>query len=216
MNRRLILLITAVAMLGGFAILAEIYTRKQAAKLDVVALEQAGTVARQDAMRLGDPSARVVIVEFFDPACETCALFAPVVKDLLEQHPGRVQLVLRYAPLHHGSERVVAILEAARRQDRYWETLEILFATQAQWASHHDPQPEAVWALLEAGGIDVARLRDDVNDPAIAAVVARDLADMARLGVSKTPSFFVNDRPLARFGRAELEDLVEAALDAAY
>ena len=79
---------------------------------------------------------RVVLVEFFDPACETCREFHPYVKELLAAHPGKVRLVLRYAPFHQGSDTMVLILEAAGRRGRFWETLEVMYATQPQWASH--------------------------------------------------------------------------------
>ena len=216
MNRNILLAVSAVLLLGGFAVGASVYRSRAASAVDAVAREESKTLVPDHAQRLGDPASRVVIVEFFDPACETCAKFAPVAKGLVERNPGRVQLVLRYAPLHEGSDTMSAILEASRRQDKYWETLEIMFATQSQWASHHDPQPERIWPLLEAGGIDVTRLRTDMTDPAIAAVIAADTQDAEKLGVRKTPSFFVNERPLTRFGQAQLTMLVESEIAAAY
>jgi len=55
----------------------------------------------------GPANAPVTIVEFFDPACETCRAFYPIVKDILAQYPSEVRLVIRYAPLHKGSDVVV-------------------------------------------------------------------------------------------------------------
>ena len=56
---------------------------------------------------LGAPDARVHIVEFIDPACETCAVFFPAVKQLMAQHPGRIRLSLRHVPFHAGAEFAV-------------------------------------------------------------------------------------------------------------
>ena len=63
---------------------------------------------------LGPVDARVTVVEFFDPACETCRAFYPFVKDLMRKHPQDIRLVLRYAPFHQGSDQVIKLLEAAR------------------------------------------------------------------------------------------------------
>lgn len=63
---------------------------------------------------LGRADAPVVIVEFLDPACGTCRDFYPFVKQMMAANPEKIRLVLRYAPFHQGSDRVVAMLEAAR------------------------------------------------------------------------------------------------------
>ena len=133
-----------------------------------------------------------VIVEFFDPGCETCRAFAEPVKGFLSAHPGKIRLVKRYAPFHQGSDKVVQILEAARLQGKYWETLDVMFERQPIWASHHDPQPEAIWQFLPSvDGLDVDRLRKDMNDPKVIEIVKQDIADARALSVRKTPSFFV-------------------------
>ncbi|MES2642423.1 MAG: thioredoxin domain-containing protein [Myxococcota bacterium] len=216
MNRTLLVAIATAVLIGGFALAARVYRTRAIKTAAATALEQPKTLVPDYAQRLGNPAARVVIVEFFDPACEACAKFSPVLKEIVQREPGRVQLVLRYATFHRGSDTVAAILEASRRQDRYWETLEIMFSQQSKWASYQNPQPELIWGLLEQGGIDVARLRSDMDDPAIAEVVARDMQDVKRLGVKKTPSFFVNGKPLTSFGQPQLAALVEAELEAAY
>ena len=93
-------------------------------------------------------AAKVTIVEFFDPSCETCRAFYPIVKGMVNASFGQVRLVMRNAPLHHGSDTAVKILEAARVQGKYWEALERALAAQPQWASHDRPQPEMIWALI--------------------------------------------------------------------
>ena len=86
--------------------------------------------------------AKVHIVEFLDPACETCAVFYPHVKKLMADNPGRIRLSIRHVPFHQGSEHVVRMLEAARGQDKYWEALEAVFASQDRWTVNHRVYPE--------------------------------------------------------------------------
>jgi len=89
--------------------------------------------------------AKVYIVEFMDPACETCAAFAPFVKQMMADNPGKIKLVLRYAPFHDGADYFVTILEAAKKQGKYWETLDAMFKSQPYWASHSNP---AAWTSV--------------------------------------------------------------------
>ena len=216
MKKQTVLLLAAVAMLLLFAGGAWWYQNWQAEKASALARENSPTLVPDHAITLGPASARVTIVEFFDPACETCAVFHKHVHDLIAADPQRIRLVLRYAPFHQGSRAVVKILEAARRQDKYWETLELLFASQNHWASHHKAKAELVWPLLSQVGVDVERLRADTNDPALSALVRQDLLDAAKLGIRKTPGFLVNGKPLTSFGLPQLQQLVQSEIDARY
>ena len=108
----------------------------------------------------GVETAKVDLVEFTDPACETCAAFAPILEQLLERHPGRVRLVVRHAPFHDGAGEVARVLEAARRQGRFWETLHLLYRTQHLWTAHHRVYMDSVWQLLPQIGLDMERLRE--------------------------------------------------------
>lgn len=218
MNRNVLVVGAVVALIGAFAIGASVYRKeeKAGATAPVVSPERTAALERADAHRLGAPDARVTIVEFFDPACETCAQFAPYMKSLVDNNPGKVQIVHRFAPLHPGSDQVSAMLEAARRQDRYAEALEIMFSTQKLWASHGQPNLDGLWGLLEEGGIDIVRLRADMNDPAVAAAIAEDVKDAGTLGVKATPEFFVNGKPLPTWGMRQLTELVQSELQASY
>jgi protein-disulfide isomerase len=89
-------------------------------------------LVRAHAPVYGNPAARVTIVEFFDPACETCRVFHPIVKGIVNASFSQVRLVVRNAPLHKGSDKAVKILEAARQQGRYWEALEKTMAARPQ------------------------------------------------------------------------------------
>ena len=162
----------------------------------------------------GKADAPVVIVEFFDPACDTCRAFYPLVKNMLKTHPDRLRLVLRYAPFHEGSDKVVALLEAARKQGKFWETLEAVFASQPEWAPNHVAQLNLVWPHLQGLGLDLDKVRADMNAPEIANVIAQDLADARTLNVTQTPEYFVNGRPLPSFGYEQLQTLVNDELHA--
>jgi protein-disulfide isomerase len=158
----------------------------------------------------------VRIIEFLDPACETCRDFYPFVKDMLIAHPERIHLTLRYAPFHQNSDQVVALLMAAHKQGKHWETLEALLNSQDDWVEHHAVQPEKIWRHVEGLGLDMAQLKQDMASPEITQRIAQDLADARTLNVTKTPEYFVNGKPLPSFGYEPLKQLVDEALASAY
>ena len=217
MKRFLIVVGVAVALIGAYVVATKQYQAQQTQAVTAVASDLAQSndspFNRPDAPLIGTVMAKVEIVEFFDPACESCRAFYPYVKQILEDNKNKVKLSLRYAALHKGSDYVSQVLEAARMQGSgvYIKTLEAILAGQPVWAAHHRPQPELVWALLGDTGLDIERAKKDMNDPAILARLKQHEADRERLQVSKTPTFFVNGRPLQDFSPTGLAALVDQA-----
>ena len=204
-----------LALLGGavlvlvFVLASYSYRSQQADEIAAVAEAADSPLVRSYSPTAGPADAKVVLVEFFDPACETCRIFSHHLKNILEQYPDKVRLVLRYTPFHQGSDTMALILEAARRQGKFWETLDMMYATQPQWASHHHPQPEKIWQFLPAAGLDVDQARRDMADPELRARLDQDIADGRTLNVRKTPQFFVNEKPLQVFGLEPLKALID-------
>ncbi|MBA3016161.1 MAG: DsbA family protein [Proteobacteria bacterium] len=208
--------ITSLALFFVFVFASSYYKGYQAEKYGFMAKENATTFVREHSQTLGSDDAKVYLVEFMDPACETCAAFSPLVKKIIAANPGKIKLVLRYAPFHDGADYFVKILEAAKRQGKYWETLEVMYASQPNWASHHNPKPELIWQFLPQAGLDIEQIRKDMNDPAIAKLIEQDIADAKTLSVQKTPGFFVNGKPLQTFGYENLLQLIQAEIIANY
>ncbi|MBH49104.1 MAG: disulfide bond formation protein DsbA [Halobacteriovorax sp.] len=161
---------------------------------------------------LGPDDAKVTLVEFLDPECESCRAFYPFVKELMAKYPNDIRLVVRYAPFHGNSKFAIKILEAARKQNKYWEALGVLFYFQPQWGDHHNPQPELIWNYLPQAGIDVEQIKKDMDDPKFVEIIEQDVSDVKDLGVRATPSFFVNGKPLTEFGFNQLQALIESEL----
>jgi protein-disulfide isomerase len=164
----------------------------------------------------GEAGAKVHVVEFLDPACETCAAFYPFIKQLMAENPGRIRVSIRLVPLHKGADPVVAMIEASRLQDKYWPVLETLLATQDLWTINHVVQPELARKALANAGLDWARLEADMKSPKVLENLAKDREDAATLQVTKTPEYFVNGRQMPTFGRQQLKRLVLDEISRAY
>ena len=191
--------------------------KSQKAKESAQAIEtHQPNLVRFHSPTLGNPAAKVHIVEFLDPACEACRAFYPHVKEIMAANPDRVRLSIRHVPFHNGSDYVVKVLEGARKQGKYWQALEVLLASQPSWTRNHTAEPELVWKSLEGLWLNLEQIRSDMNAPEFAERVKQDLADAKALNVTKTPTFFVNGRPLASFGLDHLQNSVKTALATAY
>jgi len=194
------------------AIAVVVYNEQKSNESSETANNKASLLIRDYSPSIGNKNAKVTIVECFDPACETCKSFHPFVKRLMARNPGRIRLVLRYTPLHKGSDYVVKFLEATRLQNKFWEALEATYEAQPIWASHHNPQPEKLWSLLDYIGLDLNRVRRDMQSSTIAKRIQQDIDDAQKLQVTKTPGFFVNGKPLVQFGSKQLKQLVESEI----
>jgi protein-disulfide isomerase len=212
MKQRNIFLAAAAVLILVFSGGAFLYQKQQAEAAAQLAKQNMAALVRLDAPSFGEPNAPVHIVEFFDPACGTCREFYPMVKALMAEHPGKIRLSLRYAPFHPGSDAVVRVLEASRKQGKFEATLEALFARQNSWVQNHTANVQLIGPLLAPLGMDLAQLQNDANAPEVATMIARDLADAKTLNVTMTPEYFVNGKPLPSFGYAQLKGLVDEAL----
>ncbi len=207
-----LLIVSVVTLLLAFVVGTWLHNLNEGTSVVTVPDTDRAALVRMYSPTQGSIEAKVVIVEFLDPACETCRDFYPLVKEIMAAKPDQIRLVVRYAPFHNGSDKVVAVLEAARKQGKFWQTLEALLTTQAAWAPHHAAQIDLVWRHLAGLGLDLEKIKADMVSPEITQRIAQDIADARTLNVRKTPEFFVNGRPLVNFGYEPLKTLVNDAV----
>ena len=180
----------------------------------------AGQLIRPDSPTLGPADAKVTLVEFYDPECESCAAFGPIVKKILKDYDGKIRFAARYMPLHPNSINAANFTEAAAEQGKFWQARDLLFEKQPEWGERHGPPTAApkpdIPALFEKYakelGLDLAKFNAAIKENRYAEKIERDKKDGQGLGVRKTPQFFVNGRELARFGEADLRQLIEEEL----
>jgi protein-disulfide isomerase len=206
----------AAVLVIALVVAISFYRSEEARKASQRAKEQAAmnssVFVRPHSHSLGPEDAKVTIVEFFDPECESCRLMHPLVKRILGQYPNRVRLVLRYMPLHENSEYAAGALEAAGEQNRYWEMLDALFLHQPVWGSHESPRPDLIPGYARQLGLDMKAFQRFMDAGSYRSLVAIDRADGMALGIRGTPSFFVNERPLLRLGYDSLKSMVDQEL----
>lgn len=141
----------------------------------------------------GPAEAKVTVVEFFDPECESCAKVAPYIKKEMMHYEGRVRWIFRYMPYHFNSKTAIKVLEAARKQNLFLEVLNVLFEKQSLWGEQRVSTEKIILEVIASvKGLDIERLKKDMHDPEFEKIINLDEADGQRAGVRGTPTFFVN------------------------
>jgi protein-disulfide isomerase len=161
---------------------------ERAAIGDVLADRREELVADPNAPVLGNPEGDVAVVEFFDYNCPYCKRAAEPVARLLDADEG-VRLVYREWPiLGEGSLFAARAALAARAQDKYEEMHEALMGYPQR------VDEEVVMDAAERLGLDLDRLREDMDAPEVEDHIAQSMALARALGVTGTPAFVIGDQ----------------------
>jgi protein-disulfide isomerase len=165
-------------------------------------------IATDDQPTRGNLSATVTIIEFTDFQCPGCAKEQPILERVFVEYSDRVRFVVRDFPLpqHENSVKAAEAAEAARDQGKYWEYITVLFNNQS--ALQVDKLKQYATAL----GLDRAKFDAALDSGQFVDKVERDKIDGGRLGVSVTPSVYVNGRRATDISYEGLRAMIEAAL----
>ncbi|GGG27277.1 membrane protein [Caldovatus sediminis] len=158
----------------------------------------------------GNPRGDVTIVEFFDVRCSFCRQIHPAIEELLRRD-GRLRLVLKDLPILGPNSALAArALLAAQRQGKYLEFQDALLRLRGD-------TPEGVLReQAERLGLDWARLRREMDDPAIQRRIEANLRLAREIGVEGTPALVIGERLVpGALDLPTLERLVAEARQAA-
>jgi protein-disulfide isomerase len=151
----------------------------------------------------GNPSGDVTLVEFFDYNCPYCRQVAPTVTELVGADPDLRVVYKEFPILGPGSTFAARAALAARQQERYEPFHEAMMEAEGALDERR------VLEIARAVGIDLARLRQDMADPAIEQAIARNLELAAALGITGTPSFVIGEQIVpGAVDRRTLEGLI--------
>lgn len=151
------------------------------------------TIVSDDYIK-GAENAPVTLIEYLDFECEACGAYFPLVKQLEQDFPNDLKVVLRYFPLpgHKNGLTAALAVEAAARQGKYNEMHDLLFTEQKNWGERQAADPSIFEAYAQTLGLDMEKFKSDVTSPSVKDRVMRDSNSGRKLGVQGTPTFFLN------------------------
>lgn len=147
--------------------------------------------------QLGGPGAKVIIVEFSDFQCPTCARVEPTIHQLLDVYKGKVRFIYKYFPLkmHRNAMPAARAADCAADQKQFWPYHDRLFDTQLAWATLTDPTTSFM-AMAEETKLDIPKFTACYADVTRTIGIEQDVKEGTAREVSATPTFFVGDERL--------------------
>jgi protein-disulfide isomerase len=177
----------------------------------------------QQGVTLGEPDAPATLIEFADLQCPFCAQYTTsalptVIEDYVRT--GRLKMQLRLLRfIGPDSERGAEVAAAATLQDKGWEYSDLFFRNQGQENSGYATDQFLQRLARATRGLDVGQLESDLDTPSARALIRQAERQANRLGVSGTPSFFVQKgdaapQPLelSSLDAGSVTDAIESAL----
>lgn len=193
-----------LSLLAGYFMEAQ----KKQARLD----SMPSNLLREDNYKKGFAGAKVLVVEFFDPECESCAAFYPTVEKILADYPNDIEFVARYM-LYHGNSAIAALaLEGAGKQKKYWEMYDLLLKRPDEWAHRKESVEPIFEKYAQELGLNIEEFNKSYADSALKEKLTQDISDAKSLGVTGTPTFFINGKPLQKISYSDLKSAIEDEL----
>lgn len=173
--------------------------------------------AMQNAHVLGNQDAPISIVEFADFQCPFCGRYHTAVAPTIFQEyiqTGKAKLIYKHVAFL-GPESVYAAVasECAANQDKFWEFHDYLFEHQ-QGENEGAFNKDKLLAFGQALNLDAAQFEKCVTNDETVARVQADTEEAQKFGVSSTPTFFVNGKPLVGLKSVdEFRQVLDAAVN---
>jgi protein-disulfide isomerase len=177
-------------------------------------VQAAGQLVRANSRVLSQaPEEKVQLVEFVDFDCGPCLAARPFVEKLRKEHGDTVTIIDRYFPQpdHRNAMNAALAVEAAGQQGKYRAMYLKMFRTEKDWGGAAEDKSAVFRGYAKDLGLDLDAYDRAVADPATAARIEADRTDGLALGVSGTPTFFLDGKPVVADSLEEFTALVEKA-----
>ena len=189
--------------------------------LIAVAVWYSGTVSERnnegitfEAHTKGNPDAAVTLVKYSDLQCPACASSVPVVNEILAEYGDRLRFEYKHFPLpiHNLAKQAARANEAAGQQGAFFAYQDLLFANQGVWKI--SPNPTVLFfGYAEELDFDVALFKKHLNASLISEKVNTEGQEARELGVTGTPTFFLNGTRMAFSTYEEFKNQIVVAID---
>lgn len=189
----IILILTAVLLVGGIYFLSRNQTSSYDTSLSVDVLD----IDYSKGQKIGSDSAKVKLAEFSDFQCPACAAVEPFLEQARLKYADNLQLIYFQLPLpqhNHGMEAAI-FAEAAGEQGKFWDVHDKLFATQTQWSTLSDINPFFL-DIAKQLNLDENKLKAAESSDTVKSRIDNAVLEATRVGITSTPTFFLNGKKL--------------------
>lgn len=175
----------------------------------------ASLLIRADSNKIATSSATVTLVEFSDFQCPACGAYYPIVTQVLKDFKKDITFVYRNFPLtdlHPNAQLAAQAAEAAGMQGKYWEMHDLLFTKQKDWSGSTSPR-DIFAGYVETLSMNSDQFKKDIDSDAVKKRVTQDVNDGNTLGITGTPTFYLDGVKLENpASLADFEALIKAEI----
>lgn len=197
-----------------FAVASLAFALPHAAAAEPVDLGKLMAPSAVSDMALGDPAAPVTIVEYASLTCSHCGNFYRNTFPTLKQKyidTGKVRFILREYPLDQLA-LVAAMIARCGPDGKYFDMIHTLFNEQQKWAFGDEPG-KALLEVMAPYGVTDESIRTCLADEKLVQGVIEVSKRGQSLGVSGTPTFFINGEPhTGEIKATELASIIDPLL----
>lgn len=175
----------------------------------VIQLEVVNTFTTGGLPHKGPKNAPVTIAVFSDYQCPYCARLEPLLLQVLDKYPKKVNLVIKNFPLtsiHPFAYKAAVAALAADAQGKFWGFHDKLVAN---YNAINDAKIQEIANELK---LDMEQFNSAMKDPSIQKLIARDIEEGRQAGVEGIPAVFVNGRLPKENSVQGIEALIESQL----
>ncbi len=167
------------------------------------------TISTENQPFRGKTTAPVTVIMFTDFQCSACSATHPVLQEILKTYGDRIRFVVRDFPLttiHENAYAAALAANAANAQGKFFEYTEILYGNQAKL------DEASLIQYASQAGLNVKQFEADLKSKKFAPDVEKDIADGKTLGISGTPTIYVNGVKVRVFSPEGFRRAVDKAL----
>ncbi len=215
MNKNTII-ISIVSVLITFALLFGVYKLiNQPTQTDFPQTKQ----LKADDHIKWSPEKKNILVEYSDFQCPSCKNVHDILKTIEASGSAdfsitkKVTLIYRYFPLFqiHDKAYIAAYAaEAAGKQGKFWEMTDLLFGNQQTWEKSNNPQQEYFLNYAKELKLNIDLFKKDSDSIEVKNRIAEDLKDADQMGISSTPTFFLNGQKIEVNSFDELKQVLRS------
>lgn len=211
--------VISVVILGLFGLLLLSGGKQEGSN---VTFEGDPTVITSEDKVKGNPEAKVELIEYGDFSCPACGAIHPIVEQAIQSYQDDIVFTFRHFPLERLHPNAVAAhraAEAAANQGKFWEMYDLLYQRQQVWTRQGsgvsvEGAIETFKQFATELNLDMEQYQADTQSQETFNAIDLDIQSGNQLGVSGTPTFFLNGEKINNpRSYEELAAVIEQAIE---
>jgi len=162
----------------------------------------------------GNKKAKAILVEYGDFQCPACAYYEPIVEKLTNDLGDKFLFIYRNFPLrqiHKNADNSARAVEAAGRQNKYWQMHKIIYLRQKDWAENDSARDIFIKYAKELK-LNANQFIQDMDSLDIAQKIEQDLQSGQAANIEGTPTFFLNGKKIQPKDYKDFKNLILSAI----